>query len=579
MLFTGSKVISNQPGYGSLADDVIDEGLFAPVIARVQTSIGASSMAKIPDSDTTNPVISPAITTQTKGSTFIAILGGYTSNNGTPTDNYRNGYVQIAQQYYAPFGTTYENRIFACVNGNGGINHQLTFIKNGVISGEVDLALIEIKNSSIPPVVVGNYQVAGSALISGSITTQGAATLIAIWFGDSGDQIHTAVPNNSFSVIQSYLSLPSSLGVQCAIATKEVNAAGTYNVEWTETPDQGACLYLISVPSSITSDGSVAATVTIQLAGVTTVISGSSSVSGSQSGLLSGVSTSVQSSSGNSGQATNSLSGISLSSSASSGFSNVSGLANFNLYGVTTSSQSNIFTVGQSTYLLSGAGLSATTLGLSIAQLANQLSGVSTSSQVSYVQNGQISKTLNGVSISVIGAPSTIGQVSGSLSGVNLSSSIGSGGASFSASIILIGVNLSASISAVSSAQTLNQLRGTITSSVVNTLNSVNGFIALYGISSVIQTQNSYSANSNNALTGAYSESISQPHVSGSSNYTLYGPTTSVNVSVVIKLNGDKILEGVTTGSVITTSPAPSSLYERKFVVPMNSRSFTTPRR
>jgi hypothetical protein len=35
--------------------------------------------------------------------------------------------------------------------------------------------------------------------------------------------------------------------VQCAVAAKNVTAAGTYNVTWTSTPVQGAQLWLIAV--------------------------------------------------------------------------------------------------------------------------------------------------------------------------------------------------------------------------------------------------------------------------------------------------------------------------------------------
>jgi hypothetical protein len=35
--------------------------------------------------------------------------------------------------------------------------------------------------------------------------------------------------------------------VQCAVAAKNVSAAGTYHVTWTPDPDQGAQLWLVAV--------------------------------------------------------------------------------------------------------------------------------------------------------------------------------------------------------------------------------------------------------------------------------------------------------------------------------------------
>ena len=74
----------------------------------------------------------------------------------------------------------------------------------------------------------------------------GPATLVAYWWGDAGvDDDKTAVPDNGFTVVDSIL-LAGAL-VQCAVATKEVAEAGTYDVTWTATPTQGAQLWLVAV--------------------------------------------------------------------------------------------------------------------------------------------------------------------------------------------------------------------------------------------------------------------------------------------------------------------------------------------
>jgi hypothetical protein len=56
----------------------------------------------------------------------------------------------------------------------------------------------------------------------------------------------TARPDNDFTVIDSYLLLPDNSGVQCAVAVKQVDAAGTYHVDWVGSPIQGAILWLFA---------------------------------------------------------------------------------------------------------------------------------------------------------------------------------------------------------------------------------------------------------------------------------------------------------------------------------------------
>jgi len=78
------------------------------------------------------------------------------------------------------------------------------------------------------------------------VTTTGPATLVAFWWGDAPPpMVKTAVPNNGFTVIDSFLDEGEL--VQCAVAVKNVAAAGTYDVTWVATPAQGAQLWLIAI--------------------------------------------------------------------------------------------------------------------------------------------------------------------------------------------------------------------------------------------------------------------------------------------------------------------------------------------
>ncbi len=95
-----------------------------------------------------------------------------------------------------------------------------------------------------------NYPQSGETLTSGNVTTTGPAMLVAFWWGDGGIREMTAVPNNGFVVIESFLHLPGSSGVQAAVAVRQVDTAGTYSVTWTGQPDQGAILWLLAFQSS-----------------------------------------------------------------------------------------------------------------------------------------------------------------------------------------------------------------------------------------------------------------------------------------------------------------------------------------
>lgn len=78
------------------------------------------------------------------------------------------------------------------------------------------------------------------------VRTTGPATLVAFWWGDAGVRGEkTAVPGQGFHVLDSVL-FEGAL-VQCAVAVKEVDTAGEYDVSWTATPRQAAQLWLMAV--------------------------------------------------------------------------------------------------------------------------------------------------------------------------------------------------------------------------------------------------------------------------------------------------------------------------------------------
>lgn len=194
----------------------------------------------------TSPATTAPITTQARASTVFALSMGFNRNFLTPTDSFDNRWSLIGEQNpYA--GDQFYTAMWSVVGAKGGSGHRLSVTKPGDPVDEISLAFVEVANGSAIKNAVYAYPQAGSPITPGTVTTDGPATLIAVWGGDGPGLSNTAVPSDGFQVIDSYLALGPSSGVQVAIAFKQVSAAGTYSLTWTATPVQGAACYLIAV--------------------------------------------------------------------------------------------------------------------------------------------------------------------------------------------------------------------------------------------------------------------------------------------------------------------------------------------
>ncbi|MGH8156932.1 MAG: hypothetical protein ACREPQ_02325 [Rhodanobacter sp.] len=199
----------------------------------------------------TNPAVTAALTTQPTGSSLIVFNGGYSDNAAPPVDSYANHWKPLggAVPYGNGYGDRFDVKAYVALTAKGGANHTVTIDKSANAAGEISVPFIEIRQAGILQDVVQNYAATGLVLTSGSVTTTGPATLVAVWWGDGGVKRMTAVPNNGFTVIDSFLKLPDNSGVQCAVASRQVSAAGTYNVSWIGAPVQGAILWLFAFQS------------------------------------------------------------------------------------------------------------------------------------------------------------------------------------------------------------------------------------------------------------------------------------------------------------------------------------------
>lgn len=227
--------------------------------AVLAPSLGSHTLLGQEDGHGANPAVTSPINTQASGSSFLVFHGGHASNTREPTDNKGNAWTPLAAPVvYNGYDGAYDIKAYRAMSGHGGNGHTVSIVKNGSSAGELTLPFIEIRGATTIQAMAQNYPEANSQVTSGDVTTSGPATLIALWWGDGFFLHQTAVPDSGFSVIESFLDLPPDSAVQCAVAYRQVAAAGTYHVTWTQAPQQGAVLYLIALQAggdSIFADG------------------------------------------------------------------------------------------------------------------------------------------------------------------------------------------------------------------------------------------------------------------------------------------------------------------------------------
>jgi hypothetical protein len=193
------------------------------------------------------PATTAPIDTRPAGSALLAVSMGRNPNFAVPTDTFHNRWTALGKRNPYADGNRFYTAMWSVVGASGGAGHTLSATKASDPVDEISLALIEVVGGSAVTDFAYAYPKLGSPNTPGSVKTGGPATLIAVWGGDANALTHTATPSDGFQVIDSYLRLGPTSGVQIAIATKQVTAADTYSVTWTATPAQGAACYLVAV--------------------------------------------------------------------------------------------------------------------------------------------------------------------------------------------------------------------------------------------------------------------------------------------------------------------------------------------
>ena len=195
-------------------------------------------------------ISTPALNTQPSGSTMLVCIGrgNISAFTQVPTDNKGNTpYVQLGSTHgYVPQYPDSGTALYAFPSAVGGTGHVVTV--STVAQDEVTLDAVEIKNGGVIQDYKWNEVLQGHPLTSLDVTTTGPATLVAFWWGDGNQYfVHTAIPDNGFTLIDSLGPLGSY--VQTAVATRDVTTAGTYHVTWDSGGNEGAQLWLVAVQS------------------------------------------------------------------------------------------------------------------------------------------------------------------------------------------------------------------------------------------------------------------------------------------------------------------------------------------
>ena len=234
-------------GSGTPGDGSGTPPLDGPVHVPGQPGAGAHALAFHRLHSNAATTLTAAMTTASAGSTIVVSVGRGDLGQFTavPTDNKGNTpYAQLDTQHPYTSYTSSGTAAYAFASAAGGPGHIVTV--NTTPDDEVTLAAVEVLEGSKVQDVEWSEVLAPNPLTSKAVTTTGPATLVAFWWGDAPEpMIKTAVPNNGFTVVDSVLD--EGALVQCAVAVRNVSAAGTYDVTWTATPTQGAQLWLIAV--------------------------------------------------------------------------------------------------------------------------------------------------------------------------------------------------------------------------------------------------------------------------------------------------------------------------------------------
>ncbi len=189
----------------------------------------------------------PPLVTEVQGSTLLAFVAGHASNHLGPLDSFDNRWLPFgAPVVYAGYEGRFDVRAYMAADARGGADHRIWVTKPGNPDGELTLPVVEIRNAGRLVDAAQRYAPAATLLDSPEVSTDGPALLVAFWWGDGRGLQHEALPDSGFTIIERLTALPPNSAVQCVIAVRAVDRAGSWRVRWKTTPEQGAPLWLFA---------------------------------------------------------------------------------------------------------------------------------------------------------------------------------------------------------------------------------------------------------------------------------------------------------------------------------------------
>jgi hypothetical protein len=221
---------------------------------------GAHASARVLYGTFAGTVTTSAIATQASGSTFVIVTGGNIGDiTDAPTDSKSNTYTLLGSIEEYDRWPGYGIAVWICENGTGGTGH--TFSQEyGQTLGydECTIIVAEVKNG-LDVVDFGFSQhLTGTTLTGPTVTTTGAAVLLAFASGDNVTGSTTTMSLSGGYTLDddsTFADHPNGY-VPIGLWHASKSTPGSYGYTVTESPDQGAIMVNVAVQTAVGIQGS-----------------------------------------------------------------------------------------------------------------------------------------------------------------------------------------------------------------------------------------------------------------------------------------------------------------------------------
>jgi hypothetical protein len=192
----------------------------------------------------------PPLDVAPRGSSLLAFVAGYRSNDAGPRDSAGNRWRPLGTAVYRDYDGRFDVRGYVVERARGGPDLRIRVDKPGRTDGELTLVALEARNAGRLEDVAFAYPYPALRQSSATVTTHGPALLVTLWFGDGSMLKHHVLPGWGFRTVDRFTMLPPNSAVQAAVAVREVDRAGTWQAHWYALPRQGAAIWLLAFSRS-----------------------------------------------------------------------------------------------------------------------------------------------------------------------------------------------------------------------------------------------------------------------------------------------------------------------------------------